>query len=450
MQAKQIVFGGVALLIIITGSIAQAAEIQLLTLQEAISRGLKQNNMVRAAGFQADSARSGATAAALHFLPSITLEESWSRSNVPVNTFMMKLNQGRFTNQDFDAAKLNNPSPVSDFRTAVTLEQPLLVPAAWAGKKAAQHGAEQQEATAEQVRQQTAYQIFQLYLEAQKAHAYLKAVDKALEEAQESRRQAGVRTAAGMGLKSDELRASTHLAAMEQQKISSANNLALIRMQLAVATGGQPGDEVDVEQELQLKRPEKGLKNLIVLAQQERRDLRASERGKDQSEAMLLQVQSGFLPNVGAIGSWQMNDADSPFGRDHDAWMVGVSLRWNIFDGLRTVQGSNQARSARAAANERLEQARKDVSLQVHDAWLRRIEAEKRQEVARSALAAADETVRLISKRFDNALASMVELLDAQSALNQSRANLVESDANLKLATGRLYHAAGIFLKEVQ
>jgi len=44
----------------------------------------------------------------------------------------------------------------------------------------------------------------------------------------------------------------------------------------------------------------------------------------------------------------------------------------------------------------------------------------------------------------------MVELLDAQSALNQARANLVESDANLMLATGRLYHAAGIFLKEVQ
>jgi len=44
----------------------------------------------------------------------------------------------------------------------------------------------------------------------------------------------------------------------------------------------------------------------------------------------------------------------------------------------------------------------------------------------------------------------MVELLDAQNALNQARANLVESEANLMLAAGRLYQVAGIFLKEVQ
>jgi len=164
----------------------------------------------------------------------------------------------------------------------------------------------------------------------------------------------------------------------------------------------------------------------------------------------LLQARSGFLPAVGAVGAWQMNDKNSPFGRDHDAWMVGVSLRWNVFDGFRTWYGSGQAQASRSAANELLEQTRKEVSYQVHEAWLRRVEAEKRREVASSAVAAADEATRLLAKRFDNALATMVELLDAQSALNQARANLVESDANLMLATGRLYHAAGIFLKEVQ
>lgn len=450
MRVKMLVINWAVLLLVCAGSTAQADEIRLLSLRDAISKGLKQNNVVRASGFQADSARSGATAAALHFLPSVTFEESWSRSNVPVNTFMMKLNQGRFTNQDFDAAKLSNPSPISDFKTSFTVEQPLLIPSAWAAKKASEHGAELQEATAEQVKQQAAYQIFQLYLETQKAHAYLKAADKALEEARESRRQAGVRTSAGMGLKSDELRAATHLAVMEQQKISAANNLALVRMQLAMATGGEPGDQLDVEQDLQLKWSEKDLESLIRSAQLERRDLRASERGKDQADALVLQAKSGFLPNLGAIGSWQMNDNSSPFGRDHDAWMVGVSLRWNVFDGFRTVHNSNRAQSAQAAASEQLQQARKEVQLQVHEAWLRRIEAEKREEVARSALSAADETVRLISKRFDNALATMIELLDAQSALNLSRANFVESESNLKLATGRLYHAAGIFLREVQ
>ena len=448
MQVKQIMMVG--LVSLLTGAGVQAAELQRITLREAIVQGLERNNQARAARFQADSARSGATSASLHYLPSVTLEEAWSRSDVPVNTFMMKLNQGRFTNQDFDAAKLNNPAPVSDFRTVVTVEQPILVPAAWAGQKVAQRGAERQEAVTEQTRQQVGFQIFQLYLEVQKAHAQLQASVKALDEARESKRQATVRTAAGLGLKSDELRAATQLAAMEQQNISAANNLTLARMQLALATGGQPGDELDVAETVRLKRPERDLSGLIAAAQQERRDLQASERGKEQADAALLQTRAGFLPTVGAVGAWQMNDKNSAFGRDHDAWMVGVSLRWNIFDGFRTWHGSGQAQASRSAAVEQLEQARKEVSYQVHEAWLRRIEAEKRHEVANAAVQAADEATRLLAKRFDNALATMVELLDAQTALNQARANLVESDANLMLATGRLYHSAGIFLKEVQ
>jgi len=437
-------------MLLLTGASGQAAELQRLTLQEAIARGLERNNQTRAVRFQAEAARSGATGAALHYLPSITLEEAWSRSNVPVNTFMMKLNQGRFTNQDFDVARLNNPAAVSDFRTAVTVEQPVLMPSAWAGQKLAQRGAERLEATAEQVRQQTAFQIFQLYLEVQKAHAYLQATEKALEEARESRRQAGIRTSAGMGLKSDELRAGTHLAVMEQQRISAANNLTLTRMQLALATGGQPGEEVDAGQAAQLKQPGQDLVTLISVAQQQRYDLHAAERGKEQADAALLQARAGFLPAVGAFGSWQMNDNTTLFGNEHDSWMAGITLRWNVFDGFRTWHGSGQAQAARSAAQENLEQTRKEVSFQVHEAWLRRIEAEKRREVAHSALAAAEETVRLLAMRFDNAMATMVELLDAQSALNQARANQVESEAGLMLATGRLYHAAGIFLKEVQ
>jgi len=447
MSMKQVITAGLVLVMATTG--VQAAEIQRLSLREAITHGLERNNQVRAAGFEAESARSGATAASLHYLPSVTLEEAWSRSDVPVNTFMMKLNQGRFTNQDFDAAKLNNPAPVSDFRTAVIVEQPILVPAAWAAQKAARHGAERQEAVTEQTRQQIAFRIFQLYLEVQKARAQLQTAEKALEEARESRRQAVVRTAAGLGLKSDELRASTQLAAMEQQAISTANNLTLARMQLGLAIGGQPGDEADATDTVQLKQPPHGLGALISTAQLERRDLQAAERGKEQADAALLQARAGFLPTVGAVGSWQMNDNSTAFGRDHDAWMVGVALRWNVFDGFRTWHGNGQAKAARAAAGELAEQTRKEVSYQVHEAWLRRQEAEKRREVATVAVQAAEEATRLLAKRFDNALATMVELLDAQTALNQARANLVESEANLTLATGRLYHVAGIFLKEM-
>ncbi len=435
---------------VITAAQAHAADITQLSLGEAISRGLEQNNQGRAARFQAEAARSGATAASLHYLPSVTLEETWSRSNVPVNTFMMKLNQGRFTAQDFDPARLNNPAPVSDYRSAVTVEQPLLVPSAWAGQQVAERGAERQEALAQLSKEQVAFQIFQRYLEVQQAKAQLQVVEKAVDEARESRRQAIVRTKAGLGLKSDELRAETQLAGVEQQAISAANNLILARMRLALATGGQPGEQLDARDGVTIKPPGQQPAVLQALANQQRLDLRAAERAKEQADAALLQTRTGFLPTMGAFGSWQMNDHATPVGRDHDAWMAGVTLRWNIFDGFRTWNTSAQASASRAAAAEMLEQTRKQVNYEVREALLRRQEAEKRLQVAQNAVSAAEETTRILAKRFDNALATMLELLDAQNALNQARANLVESNAYLLLATGRVYYAAGTFLKEVQ
>ncbi len=438
------------LLIIFLAAVSSSEALEKLSLREAISRGMDKNNQARAARFQADSARSAATAASLHYLPTISFEEAWARSDLPVNTFMMKLNQGRFTNQDFDASKLNNPSPTGDFRTALTIEMPLLIPEAWAARNVAKHGAEQQEATTEQVKQHISFRIFQIYLEVQKAHANIRAVAKALEEARESKRQASVRTSAGLGLKSDELRADTNLASVEQRRISADNNLTLWRMRLALATGGQPGDETDVAEEVRLKAPDRDLSSFVEIAGQERRDLHAAERGKDQADAALMQARSKFLPTLGAFGSWQMNDKDAPFSRDHDSWTAGVALRWNIFDGFRNWHGSAKAQASRSAANEIVEQTRREVSLQVHEAWLLRLEALKRLEVAASSLKSAEETVRLLTRRFENSLATMLELLDAQSALNQARANLVESDANVLLATGALYQAAGIFIREIE
>jgi outer membrane protein TolC len=68
--------------------------------------------------------------------------------------------------------------------------------------------------------------------------------------------------------------------------------------------------------------------------------------------------------------------------------------------------------------------------------------------VARHALQNATETVRLLNRRFENSLATMAELLDAQTALNQARSALVENEADLALAGGMVFYTSGTFVKE--
>jgi outer membrane protein TolC len=425
------------------------AETLTLSLKDAINMGLENNNQVKAARFNSHAAQQGVESAHSRYLPAVSLEETFVSSNSPVSTFMMKLDEGRFTTNDFDISTLNNPSAQHDFKTVLSVQQPLFVPSLSPLKELAATDARKSELGLEAVRQGTAFQVFYTYLEVQKADAQLNAADKAVADARENMRLATVRTSAGVGLKSDELRSRTHLSMIEQQHISARNNLILAKMKLAMLIG-LPEDspyEISGFQE-NITVPSINDK-VISEALENRVELKQSHADLEKSAAALRLVKSEYLPTVGAFASYQLNAKDVPFTADNEAWTAGVSLKWQLFDGFRTNSERKRALSAQSAAREMLESATKDVRYQLKESYIRRDEAGKRLEVSRHALLDAEETVRLLTKRYENSLATLVELLDAQTALNQSRANLVETAAGYALAGGQVYHMTGTFVKEM-
>jgi outer membrane protein TolC len=108
-----------------------------------------------------------------------------------------------------------------------------------------------------------------------------------------------------------------------------------------------------------------------------------------------------------------------------------------------------QAEAIGNSSRQYLKELERQVVLQVRESLLRREEAGKKLDVARAAYLSAEEGLRLIDKRFSGSLATMVEVLDAQTALNRARLNIVEMKADYLLATARVWHSAGVFLKEV-
>ncbi len=443
--------GMVALLAVTTGGhAAEAATAVKLTLKDAIGMALEKNHLVKAAGFGAGAAREGIDVATSRYYPSLFFEEALAASNSPTQTFMMKLDEGRFTTNDFGINNLNHPGVWQDFRTALTLQQPLYNPSLAPAREMAVKSAEKEQLGADRVKQDIAFQVFRLYLDVERATAQLKAAEQAVTEAREHLRLAKVRNSAGVGLRSDELLARTHLSFAEQQAITVSNNLTLARMQLAITIGLNNGDTVEVSNE-----PLPGISvsqlpdELAKVALESRSDLRQSRVEVERSDATLKLARSAYLPMVGGFASYQLNAKDTPFGSDNNGWMAGLSLKWQIFDGFRRGHERGQATAARAAAAEMLEDKTKEVKFQVLESCMRREEMGKRLEVARRSMQDAEETVRLLSSRFENSLATMVELLDAQAALNQTRANLVETETYYALATGRVYYTAGIFLKEM-
>jgi outer membrane protein TolC len=431
-------------------SVAAAEAEQLsLSVKDAIRMALENNSLIKAARFNSQAARQGVESADSRYFPAVALEETLVASNSPTNAFMMKLDEGRFTQNDFQISSLNNPSASHDFKTALSIQQPLFVPSLSPLKELAVKDAQKSELELEAARQGIAFQVFYTYLEVQKGDAQLKAADKAVADARENMRLATVRTSAGVGLRSDELRSHTHLSMVEQQHISAYNNLTLARMKLAMLIGLPEDNNYEVSDLLDRVAVPVMSDQVIGEALLNRVEIKRSHVDLEKSDAALRLARSEYLPTVGAFASYQLNAKDAPFTSDNDAWSAGVSLKWNIFDGFRRYSERKRAVSGRSAAREMLESTTKDVRYQLKESFLRRDEAGKRLEVTRHAVLDAEETVRLLTKRYENSLATMVELLDAQTALNQIRANLVETEAGYALAGGRVYYMAGTFVKEM-
>ena len=428
---------------------AVGAEPLKLSIKDAIQMALKNNNQIKAAGFSSQAASQGVQSANSRYLPAVAFEETFAASNSPTNTFMMKLDEGRFTQNDFQISNLNNPSAVHDFKTALSVQMPLFVPSLSPLKELAVRDFRKSELHLEATRQGIAFQVFQTYLDVQKSAAWLSAADKALVDANENMRLATVRTSSGLGLKSDELRSRTHLAVVEQQLITARNNLTLAQMRLAQLIGLSEDETCDVSGVLESIAVPDISGQITNEALLNRVEMKQSHTDIEKSEANLRLAQSDYLPTVGAFASYQLNAKDAPFTSDNDAWSAGVSLKWHLFDGFRTDSERQRALSGRSAAREHLEATTKEIRYQLKESYIRRTEAAKHLEVAGNVVQDATETVRLLTKRYANSLATMVELLDGQTALNQARATLVENQAGYALAGGRIYYMTGTFVKEI-
>ena len=423
---------------------------EVVPLHDAINRALKSNHLLKAASLEQDAALEGVAASRSRYLPRVYLESGATLSNTPSSVFMMKLDEGKIDPAlDFSAGSLNHPSARGDFKSALRLEQPLMDFAIATGVELASKDAEAAQVLLDQAREQVAFRVYNAYLDVRKAQAFRDIADQALADAREHARLAQARERDGVGLKSDGLRAATEVSEARQQLLSAANDLLLARLRLNLLVGGAQGEALDIGEAPALLEPPEAKGDLISLAQQNRPELRGGEKTVQKGELAVRQARDAYLPTLYASAGYQVNDRDLPLGYDNDSWNIGLNLRWEIFDGARRSHEKGRAELVRQAAEARLENGRREVALQVTEALLQRQEAAGKLQSARAALLDAREGMRLVGLRFQNGLSPMVELMDAEAALNRSRANLVEVENSHLRSAAQLYYTAGVFLTEV-
>ncbi len=421
---------------------APAPAQQRLTLAEATAEALAKSDLLRVEDARVAGADAAVRAARGNLLPTITFEERFIVTDNPAYDFSMKINQGNFTPSDLQGAPetFNSPAPINDFQSSVTLTQPLYSRRAYLGVAMARAEAGAVALDRERRREEVAHQVLQAWLGAQAAEAYRETAIRAEKDAVEHLRLAGVAESAGTGLAADRLRAEVALAEARRMRLGVENDLEIARRGLGLAVGRE---EALAPAAAGFTLSEPDLQTLSAGAGQ-RADLRALETRVSNARRAAKLASAARLPELGLTGSLQSNVPDAPFGSGGTSYMVGIGLTWRLFDGFRTRAAEAQAEAGARQAESYLAALTREARFRVHEAWLRMKESQAGIAIAESALAAAEEGVRLVRVRYENGLAPMVTLLDAQSALNRARSDAARAQAGVASALGELLFRAGV------
>ncbi len=414
---------------------------------EAVARALANNASVAAAGHAWASAKRDAEAARGYYLPSLLFEERFTRTNVPAEVFAFKMNQERLLASDFaNVDNFNKPPPINDSMTSLSVEQPLFAPKAYLGYRMAGREAEARGLDAARTKEETVHRVVSAYLDALTAKELARVAEQQVSDAREHLRVAEALEGAGMGLASDVLRARVFLARAESGLVTAGSRLDLARTALGLAMGEKAGTRIGPAGPIP-PLPEAGsLEARIAAVGTSRSDLRAFSARVANAETNVTYERSGYLPAVGATGAWQLDSRDGPFAPDNRTWKVGVGLTWTLFDGLRREAAVGKAVEERAKAKAQLRGAGDQAAFEVTRAYLAVEEAGRRAAIARAALASAEEGMRLVGKRYENQRARMIDLLDAQSALDGARVDVVAAENDVLASRAALELASGTLL----
>ncbi len=419
-----------------------------VTLREAIEMAIKSNDQLRAAEMKVLAQKEEIGIARGRLLPKVYLEERVVRTNNPPTSFSLKLLQERFTTSDFAISSLNNPDPINDFQTYISIEQPLFSRKASIAVDISRDELKARDKEFLRKKEEVVFDVVKTYLLTRSAAEFVRVAKRSIDDAKEHKRIAELRFKQGLGLYSDTLRATTALTQAEQRLVSAKKNLEVLKRRLGILLGVSEAVDISVPDAESPAIPLKSM-DYYIEESRKRSDLKAMELRYRNAENGISMAKAGYLPTIGVGASYQLNTHTNPFDPEGDSWQVMAFLRWDIFDGWMRRHKLSKARLKLEETEAYLNGLKKGIYIGVFEAYQSVKEAEKNLELARAALKTAEEGERLVRKRYSNSLSSFVDLLDAQMNLDRARADIVVKRNALDIAVARLAFESGTILNDL-
>ncbi len=414
-----------------------------LSLSEAIRIALAKNPIIGAATSQIEASEAQIVQARSGLIPQFDFREAYSRTTNPMWAFGTKLNQEAITLPDFAPSRLNNPDPIDNFASTFTVNWALYDSGRTLhGLRQAKLARENAARAVEKTRQQVIAQTVITYAGLLLSQRNLSTIEQTIATARSHLKMVQSRFESGFVVKSDLLRAQVHIADLEQQLLQADSQIQIARAMLNTVMGETIDAVFEPTSPLKSARTIEGpVSKWLELALQRRPDFEQLKIQEMIAQEEIDKSKSAQHPSLNLVGNYEFNTED--FGGWGESYNVGAVVNFNLYSGHRLSARTAQARALMRQVQAEKKNVEQGILVQTKQAFLEAQSAQKRIRVAEAAVVQAEEALRIVRNRYDSGLFTIVDLLDAELALQQARSNHFRSIHDHKVAAARLSLAAG-------
>lgn len=462
-----------------------AAAPQRLSLQAAVERALRESEEVRVAGARLDAAGARERAAWSQALPQLNTQLSYTKTlrsvfqtaggfqvpdslkfdpdpDAPLEERVRYLEERTPGAAIGALGSLFSDLPFGNENTWVaglSLSQPVFAGGRIRSSiQAAQHAADAAAAGYEEASAELILSVREAYYDAALAAATVEIVQQSVDLAREHLEAVQLRERAGRASELEVLRAEVDMENLVPQLVEARNarDVALLNLKRLVNI---PAAE-PLELTTSLVPPEPTADRAVAVRLPspgealDRLNARASVRGA-QSQVLAAEEQvdiarSAYLPTVMLSANltrqaFPAGGFSFPGGNDwRDDWTVGFAVQWPLFSGLRRGAQLDEAQALRNEAQLELSRLREGLALEYQQAVGELERARAQISAAQRTVEQAERVYELTEMRFEEGLATQLDVADARLALQQARLNEVRAWHGAQVALARGERALGI------
>lgn len=275
------------------------------------------------------------------------------------------------------------------------------------------------QATLNQVRQDTSVAAAQAYVTLLRAQRAVDQTQQVVAQNQGLLRLAEAQFQAGVVARADVVRAQANLAAAEGNLIAARNGVDQSTAGLNTAIGQGPTVAITAASAPAVPQATVAQADLARLVE-ERPEVRKALSDIDAATAAVAVAQA----NAGLQLSLTSGVTQGLTPTGQTVYSIGTTVNFPLVDGGRSSAQVAQAQANLAAAQARIENTRLTLQLQAVTALSSIVSARARITSAQAGLAFAQEALRLSQGRYAAGAATILEVIDAQTALVQAQVTL--------------------------